>query len=288
MTQFSLKSVAAAALLATAALGSAHAAPGFFTVDSSAITGVNRPLFQANQILGNSSELLRLDAATNTVSANSGWVQFSSFTANGAPVLPGTTRLGVDYGLYLTFNLTAQLISGTFGDINSEYNVTSINVGVWADKNLNTTFQQASAVGTGTEASVTGGFADDIYLGGSVLLAGVANLNALGGVGINVTSLFALCNGVGTADLNGETVINTACAGDTGSKFFVAPVPFYSLSFSSFNNTSQGIERNGDLLAITQAIGNVDFARLPEPGSVALAGLALLAAGAASRRRKSA
>jgi hypothetical protein len=76
------------------------------------------------------------------------------------------------------------------------------------------------------------------------------------------------------------------CASGLGNAFFDTPNPFYPLVFSAFNNTSQGVELSADgfNLAINAA-GRIDWRGVPEPGTLALASLALLGIGATIRRR---
>jgi len=77
-----------------------------------------------------------------------------------------------------------------------------------------------------------------------------------------------------------------------GGNYFTLPVPFYTLAFSNFNNTSQGIACNTagcvnpTVVAINSENGGSDFNRIPEPASLALIAVGLLAAGAGSMARK--
>ena len=277
--------VAVGAALATGFASQASAAPGVFTIDPSAIPGnvfANTP-FQADFVHGLTSELLTI-TSPNTLSG-SGWAQFTSYSLGPNTVGALTSGLGgVDYGLYLTFDLAGTNVSGSIGSANSVQQLTQLDFKVWADPNLNTTFVNANA-NTITNATVGGTTADDIVLASGNLITGLAGFDALGGAYVNAIDTFAVCTGAGTADISGTPIADPFCAGGTGQAYFSLPVPFYKLAFSEFNNTTQGILVNGNLISITNASGGADF-NVPEPETLALLGIGLLGMGASLRKRK--
>jgi len=278
-----------------------QAAPASFVVNPNAIPGTTgKAPFTADFIAGTSSELLHNSApgSSSNVTTGTGFLQLTGFSLNSNAIFGNVSGLGSTYGAYILFTLSA---TGNFAPGTSQA-LTQLDFKLFADPGLNTTFQQATVSGnTGTEASESG-TADDLLLAfGSVLPGGVAGVDSNGGVFVNATQSFALCSGVGTAKMGATNVPGVgpssvpgapACTSAIGTNYFISPVPFFQVAFDEFNNTAQGVTQstNGSLVAIRSATGGLDFNAnaVPEPDTIALFGIAAVAAGLSFRRRKAA
>ncbi|MBK1707183.1 hypothetical protein CKO40_22275 [Halochromatium glycolicum] len=236
-----------------------------FEVDPTVFSAGATSTFTADQMGGSASTLVTLDTTANT-GVGTGWIAFNGFTDSAVPV--NGTFLGSDWQLWAEFDYTVapQNPADTIAP-GIDLFLTSLTFDIYGASGVDVEFNP-TAITDFVDPTVDTSAATGVQLiGTGNLVAGVIEPTSQGGNAFNAFSTYS----------------NTAF-GDT---FFVDPVPFYNVAFNDFNNTSQQIETDGDLVRIVST-GAVDFNvnAVPTPATMGLIGLGLIGLGFTTWRRR--
>lgn len=282
MKKMITKTLLASAVTAALAMASssvlAQSTYPTFTVNEGAVSGAIARELTAGKLIGGYTEVgsfTPTSEAGGTFTASLKWEADGFYASNGTSSVPSQLGATTDnqYRLYALY--TAQGTYTTSATGNTFSYTPGGSFEFFLDQDSNTTFIEAA---TGAVKWGTANSGDDVLLATGVPTSGEGNVTvnattcpAGGGQGIN-------CGSFGTSS---SFVLEEA-----GKQYFIAPSPFYQLSFQSgqLNNFPPSGRQviNGSLDVVFEGSNDV-----PEPATIAMVGLGLLGLGL-SRRRKQA
>jgi len=265
-----LKKVALAAAMVAGAFASHAATIGQpVTIDEGSIPGAPGKIIIVDQLSGQYDEVLTFTAGTPTSGT---FTTEAIFNAGSWFFNSQSVKSLATYNLYAKFQASGSYTISGGNTFNFAGGTGALEL--WADPNADTNYDvAATSAGNFNNLVLAGGSTgDDIKLGVATS-TGLNSGNATTGTGANG---------------NFEIIFtNFALTQPAGENYFTAPRPFYMLL--DLNGNFQNIQfdpNNQANVQILNSSANAFFLKVPEPGALALAGLAVLAAGVASRRRK--
>jgi len=292
--------LAAATALALGTASNANAAPAF-EIDPTALVAAGE-IFTATDVSGTSNATIRQTGPSTQ--EETGYLLFNSFTNEGSTVsnvdsrLVLTDNLGDDdltvYNLYATFNATVEGITGFGAGQSGTIAPGDFSFDLFADIGSDNTFTAGSTNAiAGTDPTITD-TADDVILATGTSVSGSAGFQAATGAPIfAVVSSFIICNGIVGQGFHGDELVIGGDASSCGTfdarEYFFSPNPFYAFNFTSTTaGSANNLTVNAGALVPHATLNGivVDVNFVPEPGSLALLGVGLVALGFGWRSRK--
>jgi hypothetical protein len=259
------KSIIAAAVAATSLFAGASASAAQFNPFT--VAAPNGKTFDADKITGNYNEVITFNSnGTFDVSL---YFDAGQFVTDQGQNPVKNTGLTNDYGVYALYKASGTVMQSG-GDTTFTFKPGTGSLSLFLDAQNDT---EGTKPGSGAGNFALTDTTDDVQLAFGNPLSGSGTLTP------NASTCGA--NGINCGSFGSTTSFNLT---DAGKAFFIAPKPFYNVSFQSgqlniFNPTgTQTINGSMDVVFNTNAV--------PEPASLGLLGLGLAGLGFARRRKQ--